>query len=144
MVASVFLHALGDVRPAVVARVSGDLELLRDAVAGLPEGAATPEAVAARLRLAGTELAWGEPELPDDVRALLGFCRLRGESSVEIARTNPALLPHLQLGSYFTASAKKRLFRRLLLGCAGRGATVLAGLGRRGLLAWCAGGGFAT
>lgn len=113
--ASVLLHALGDVRPAVVARVSGDLELLRDAAAGLPEGAATPEAVAARLRLAGTELAWGEPELPDDVRALLRFCRLRGESSVEIARTNPALLPHLQLGSYFAASAKQRLFRRLLL-----------------------------
>jgi hypothetical protein len=105
-VASVLLHALGDVRPAVVARVSGDPDVLRDAAAGLREGAATPEAVAARLRLAGTELAWGESEHPDGVRALLRFCRLRGESSVEIARTDPGLLPHLQLGSYFAVPTK--------------------------------------
>jgi peptidoglycan/xylan/chitin deacetylase (PgdA/CDA1 family) len=114
-VAPLLLHALGDVRPAVVARVSGDPEVLREAAAGLPEGAATPEAVAARLRLAGTELAWGEPELPGDGSAHLRLCRLRGESSVEIARTDPGLLPYLQLGSYFAVSAKSRLLRRLLL-----------------------------
>ena len=118
--ASVLLHALGDVHPAVVARVSGDPEVLREAAAGLPEGAATPEAVAVRLRLSGTELAWGEPALADDVRALLRFCRLRGESSVEIARGDPALLPHLQLGSYFAVATKKRVLRRLLLTAPGQ------------------------
>jgi peptidoglycan/xylan/chitin deacetylase (PgdA/CDA1 family) len=119
VVASVFLHALGDVRPAVVARVSGDPEVLRDAAAGLPEGAATPEAVAARLRRAGTELAWGEPELPGDIPAVLRSCRLRGESSIEIVRSDPGLLAHLQLGSYFAAPTKSRLLRRLLLAAPG-------------------------
>ncbi len=113
--ASVLLHALADVRPAVVARVSGDADALRNAAAGLAAGAATPEALAARLRLAGAELDWGEPERLDDVPAVLRFCRLRGESSVEIARSDPGLLPHLQLGSYFAAPTRRRLLRRLLL-----------------------------
>lgn len=112
--ASVLVHTLGNMRPAIVARVSGDPELLRDAAAGLPEGAAAPEAVAARLRRAGHELIWGEPELQGGVRAFLRFCRLRGESSVRIARVDPALLPHLQLGSYFAAPATRRLLRRIL------------------------------
>lgn len=60
-------------------------------------------------------LEWGEPDVPTDTRALLRFCRLRGESSVGIARADPALLPHLQLGSFFAAPAKRRLIRRLLL-----------------------------
>jgi peptidoglycan/xylan/chitin deacetylase (PgdA/CDA1 family) len=115
VVASVSLHALGDLRPAVVARVSGDPEAIRDATTGLPEGTATPEALAARLRLAGAELAWGEPELLGDTPALLRFCRLRGEASVEVVRADPGLLPHLQLGSYFAAPTKSRLLRRLLL-----------------------------
>jgi peptidoglycan/xylan/chitin deacetylase (PgdA/CDA1 family) len=114
-VTPVLLHALGDVRPAVVARISGDPDTLRNASAGLAEGAATPEAIAVRLRLAGTELDWGEPELLDDAQAVLRFCRLRGESSVGIARSDPGLLPHLQLGSYFAASTRRRVFRRLLL-----------------------------
>jgi peptidoglycan/xylan/chitin deacetylase (PgdA/CDA1 family) len=102
-----------------VARVSGDPEVLRGAATGLPEGTATPEAVAARLCLAGNELAWGQPEPPADPRALLRFCRLRGESSVAISRVDPALLPHLQLGSYFAATTRKRLVRRLLLAAPG-------------------------
>jgi peptidoglycan/xylan/chitin deacetylase (PgdA/CDA1 family) len=118
-VAPVLLHALGGVRPAVVARVSGDPEVLREAAAGLPEGAATPEAVAARLRRAGNELAWGEPEPPDDVQVLLRLCRLRGRSSVEIARADPMLLPDLQLGSFFAGPATRRLLRRLLLAAPG-------------------------
>jgi len=115
VVVSVSLHALGDLRPAVVARVSGDPEAIRAASAGLPENTATPEAVAARLRAAGTELAWGEPEHPGDPSAVLRFCRLRGEASVEVVRADPGLLPHLQLGSYFAAPTKSRLLRRLLL-----------------------------
>src|SRR5215475_10229484 len=114
-VAPVLLHALGGIRPAVVARVSGDPEVLREAAADLPEGGAGPEAVAARLRRSGHELAWGEPEVFADTRAFLRFCRLRGSSSVGIARDDPALLRHLQLGSYFVAPAKRRLLRRLLL-----------------------------
>jgi peptidoglycan/xylan/chitin deacetylase (PgdA/CDA1 family) len=118
-VAPLLLHALGGVRPAVVARVSGDPDVLEDAAAGLPEGAATPEAVAARLWRAGHELAWGEPESGGDAQALLRFCRLRGESSVGIARIDPLLLPQLQLGSYFAAPASRRLLRRLLLAVPG-------------------------
>lgn len=113
--APVLLHALGDVHPAIVARVSGDPELLRSAAGDLPEGAATPEAVAVRLRNAGHELEWGEPEFRGESRSLLRFCRLRGESSVAIARTDPGLVPQLQLGSYFAAKTKMRLLRRLLL-----------------------------
>lgn len=98
-----------------MARVSGDPEVLRDAAADLPEDGAGPEAVAARLRRTGQELTWGEPEVFADTRALLRFCRLRGGSSVSIARDDPELLPHLQLGSYFAAPAKRRLLRRLIL-----------------------------
>ncbi len=114
-VAAVLLHALDGVRPAVVARVSGDPKVLREAARGLPEGGAGPEAMAARLRRTGHELTWGEPESLADTRALLRFCRLRGKSSVGIARDDPALLPHLQLGSYFAVQAKRRLLRRMLL-----------------------------
>jgi peptidoglycan/xylan/chitin deacetylase (PgdA/CDA1 family) len=111
----IVLHGIAGVQPPVVARVSGDRDALREARAGLPEGAATPEAIAARIRRTGAELEWGEPESFGDGRSVLSFCRARGASSVEIVRAEPALLSDLQLGSYFAAPVTRRLLRRLLL-----------------------------
>lgn len=111
----IVLHGVPGVQPPVVARVSGDRDALREAAAGLPEGAASPEAIAVRIRRAGGKLEWGEPESFPDARSIVRFCRARGASSVEIVRAEPALLADLQLGSYFAAPATRRLLRRLLV-----------------------------
>jgi peptidoglycan/xylan/chitin deacetylase (PgdA/CDA1 family) len=122
-VTHVVLHALEGLSPPVVARVSGDEAALRAAADGLPEGAATPEAVAARSRRAGAALSWGEPVPEDDQHARLAFCRARGASSVELLRADPALLPDLQLGSYFERRFTERFTRRLLLAAGERSFT---------------------
>ena len=62
----IVLHGIAGVQPPVVARVSGDRDALREAAAGLPEGAATPEAIAIRIRRSGGEVEWGEPDSFDD------------------------------------------------------------------------------
>jgi peptidoglycan/xylan/chitin deacetylase (PgdA/CDA1 family) len=111
----IVLHGIAGVQPPVVARVSGDCDALREAGAGLPEGAAIPEAIAVRVRRTGGELAWGEPESFGDGRSVLSFCRARGASSVDIVRADPTLLADLQLGSYYAAPVTRRLLRRLLL-----------------------------
>jgi peptidoglycan/xylan/chitin deacetylase (PgdA/CDA1 family) len=111
----IVLHGIAGVQPPIVARISGDEEYCRAAAAGLPDGAATPEAVAVRIRRTGAELEWGEPESFADARELLRFCRDRGASSVELVRADPTLLTGLQLGSYFATPAKRRVLRRLLL-----------------------------
>jgi peptidoglycan/xylan/chitin deacetylase (PgdA/CDA1 family) len=111
----IVLHGIGCLQAPVVARVSGDGDALREAAAGLPDGAATPEAIAVRIRRGGGELDWGEPAPFADARSVLRFCRARGASSVEIVRTDPTLLPGLQLGSYFAAPVTRRLLRRALL-----------------------------
>jgi peptidoglycan/xylan/chitin deacetylase (PgdA/CDA1 family) len=114
-VARTVLHAIAGVQPPIVARVSGDRDTLREARAGLPEGAATPEAIAARIRRTDGELEWGEPESFGNARAVLSFCRARGASSVEIVRVEPTLLADLRVGSYFAAPVTRRLLRRVLL-----------------------------
>jgi peptidoglycan/xylan/chitin deacetylase (PgdA/CDA1 family) len=111
----IVLHGIAGVQPPVVARVSGDRDALREAGEGLPEGAATPEAIAVRIRRSGGELKWGEPESFGDSRSVLRLCRCRGASSVEIVRAEPTLLADLQLGSYFAAPVTRRLLRRLVL-----------------------------
>jgi peptidoglycan/xylan/chitin deacetylase (PgdA/CDA1 family) len=111
----IVLHGIAGVQPPVVARVSGDRDALREAGEGLPEGAATPEAIAVRIRRSGGELKWGEPESFGDSRSVLRLCRSRGASSVEIVRAEPTLLADLQLGSYFAAPVTRRLLRRLVL-----------------------------
>jgi peptidoglycan/xylan/chitin deacetylase (PgdA/CDA1 family) len=114
-VTRIVLHALEGVQPPVVARVSGDPELLRDAAAGLPDCAATPEAIAARVRRAGGEVVWGDTAPETDAKSRLRFCRARGASSLALVRADPSLLPGLQLGSYFEAHVFRRLLRRALL-----------------------------
>jgi peptidoglycan/xylan/chitin deacetylase (PgdA/CDA1 family) len=127
-VTHVVLHALEGLSPPVVARVSGDEAVLRAAAAGLPDGAATPEAVAARARRAGAALSWGDPVREADPRARLAFCRARGASSVELLRADPALLPDLQIGSFFERRFTQRCARRLLLSAGERfgGSSALA------------------
>ncbi len=99
----------------VVAGISGDEDLLREAAAGLPDAAATPEAIAVRIRRTGVELDWGEPKTFADARSVLRFCRARGASSVELVRADPTLLVGLQLGSYFAAPVTRRMLRRAVL-----------------------------
>lgn len=114
----VVLHRLvgprTDELPPIVARVSGDEAAVRRVSRGLPEGPATPEAVAARIRGAGGLFEWGEPEPIAGVAALLRHCRDRGASSIEILRADPGLLTDLQLGSFFAASISGRIARRAL------------------------------
>jgi peptidoglycan/xylan/chitin deacetylase (PgdA/CDA1 family) len=114
-VSRIVFHGIAGVQQPVVARVSGDPDALREAGTGLPEGAATPEAIAARIRRSGGELEWGEPESFGGTRSVLSFFRARGASSVEVVRAEPTLLPELQLGSYFASPFTRRVVRRLLL-----------------------------
>lgn len=108
----------GELRPLVgpflrpIVRVSGPEELLAEAGQGLPEGAARPEAVAVRLRRAGVELGWGEPDTGLSQSAFLRLCRARGASSVELVRADPTLLTELQLGAYFHAYWRRRVLRK--------------------------------
>lgn len=97
----------------VVAEVSGDERLLRQARTGLPPGAAVAEAVAIRLRREGVEPVWGEPIVVSGPRQLLALCAERGRSSVEIARADPSILTGLQLGGWFDSVWWVRLLRRM-------------------------------
>ena len=70
------------------------------------------EADAVRVRREGGQLEWGEPvELR--VAELVGLCRARGRASVVVMRSDPSLLPDLQLGSWFDVHWRFRLLRRL-------------------------------
>jgi peptidoglycan/xylan/chitin deacetylase (PgdA/CDA1 family) len=100
-------------RPIV--RISGPESLLDEAGRGLPDGAARPEAVAVRLRRAGVELSWGDPDRVPTRSSFLRLCRSRGASSVELVRADPTLLTELQLGSFFHAYWRRRVLRRALL-----------------------------
>jgi peptidoglycan/xylan/chitin deacetylase (PgdA/CDA1 family) len=97
----------------VVADVSApdsDLEAIgRD----LPDGAALPEALAARLRASGAELRWDAPITIESKRALLELCEARGRSSVEVVRADNSLLTALQLGAWFDAPWRTRMLRRM-------------------------------
>ncbi len=112
--------SFGPLRPLVgpfprpVIHLSGPSDLLDQAAQGLPDGAATPEAVAVRLRRLGVQLSWGRPEVLPDTAAFLRFCRQRGRSSVELSRSDPSLLTELQLGAFFHAYWRRRLARLAL------------------------------
>ena len=98
--------------PRPIMRVSGPPALLREAARDLPDGAATPEAVAVRLRRRGAELDWGAPVIVSDLPSLLDFCRSRGASSVELVRADHTLLTEMQLGAFFEAYWRRRVLRR--------------------------------
>jgi peptidoglycan/xylan/chitin deacetylase (PgdA/CDA1 family) len=115
-VTRIVVHPLEGLDPPVVAAVSGDAATLREAADGLPDGAATPEAIAVRVRRAGGEIARGEPQRPGGTAPLMDMCRARGASSVELVRHDPSLLPELQLGSWFSTRLFRRLVLRALLG----------------------------
>jgi len=97
-----------------VVRVSAPPDALEEASVGLPDGAATPEAIAVRLRRAGVELRWGAPALVPDLPSLIELSRARGASSVELVRADPSLLTELQLGACFHAYWRTRVLRRAL------------------------------
>lgn len=71
-----------------------------------------PEAVAVRLRRDGAQLEWGEP-VGLGVGELVALCRARGRSSVSAMRSDPSLLPDLQLGSWLDVHWRFRVLRRL-------------------------------
>lgn len=117
------VHPLEGVARRVPVRLSGNPDLLREAAAGLPAGAATPEAVVARLGRRGVEIVWGAAMPPPDGASCGTFCRERGASSVEIVRADPSLLSGMQLGSYFHAPVVHRVVRRV-----GQRLSLLSGL----------------
>jgi peptidoglycan/xylan/chitin deacetylase (PgdA/CDA1 family) len=99
----------------VAAVDAGDDGSATTAAAGLPNGAARPEAVAVRLRRDGVPMQWGEPVGVRSARELEELCRSRGRSSVALLRADPTLLTELQIGGWFEAAAKGRVVRRVLL-----------------------------
>src|SRR5215218_1222038 len=111
----------GELRPLVgpfsrpIVRISGRADLLAEAAASLPDGAARPEAMAVRLRRQGIELSWGEPDLLPDASAFFRLCQARGASSVELVRIDPSLLTEMQIGSFFHAYWRRRALRHALL-----------------------------
>ncbi len=107
------LRGMWGSRPPLVGAVSGDETAIADARKGLPEGAALPEGLAARLTAGGVPARWGKPVVVPDCAAMLALCRERGRSSVELARVEPELLTRLQLGSWFDAPWRTRALRRV-------------------------------
>ncbi|MGN6168342.1 MAG: hypothetical protein ACTHQQ_09250 [Solirubrobacteraceae bacterium] len=95
----------------VVASVSAAESEIAAARRGLPDGDALSEAVAVRLLRSGHEIVWGPPLVVDSVRSLLEFCRSRGRSAVELARSDPSLVPELQIGAWFDAPWRTRSLR---------------------------------
>jgi peptidoglycan/xylan/chitin deacetylase (PgdA/CDA1 family) len=100
-------------RPIV--RVTGPSTVVDEAGESLPEGVARPEAVAVRLRRAGVELSWGEPEVLPDKASFIQLYRARGVSSVELVRADPSLLTEMQLGAFFHAYWHRRALRHAAL-----------------------------
>jgi peptidoglycan/xylan/chitin deacetylase (PgdA/CDA1 family) len=111
----------GELRPLVgpfsrpIVRITGPDALLDEASETLPEGAARPEAIAVRLRRAGVELSWGEPDVLPDAASFVDFCRARGASSVELVRIDPSSLTEMQLGSFFQAYWRRRVLRHAVI-----------------------------
>jgi hypothetical protein len=121
------VFAIGALRPLVgpfprpIVRVSGPPALLAEATGSLPEGVATSEAVAVRLRRSGVSLSWGAPDPLQDTASFLRLCYERGASSVDVVRADPSLLTEMQVGAFFSAYWRRRVIRRIMcrLGMAG-------------------------
>jgi hypothetical protein len=97
--------------PRPIVKVSGQPALLAEAAPALPDGAARAEALAVRLRRAGTSMSWGAPEVLPDTSSFLRLCYARGASSVELVRADPSLLTEIQLGGFFNAFWRRRVVR---------------------------------
>lgn len=111
--------------PLAVASVEGSgTEALR---AGLPEGPATAEAVAVRLRRAGGTLQVEGPTGPGatSLGALVRAERARGRASVDVWRADPSLLTELRLGAWTAGRMSARALRQVLLPVVGVVAAVL-------------------
>jgi peptidoglycan/xylan/chitin deacetylase (PgdA/CDA1 family) len=100
---------------ALVAAVDAGDGVESSAAAGLPDGAARPEAVAVRLRRDGVPTLWAEPVSVRSAHDVEELCRSRGRSSIDLLRADPSLATELQIGSWFQAAWKGRLVRRALL-----------------------------
>ena len=97
----------------IVHRVSGPPEVIEEAAAGLPPGAAQAEGIAVRLRRMGVTLDWGAPDELSGPHELLELCRAHGRSSLEVWRADMTLLTELELGAWCQAGLRHRLTRRL-------------------------------
>jgi hypothetical protein len=88
---------------------------LREALAGLPSNSAGCEAAVARLRGRGFDVTWGPPTAVADLAAVLKRFEQWGRDSLDVIRADPALLPSLQVGSWFATRVRARVARRLAL-----------------------------
>lgn len=101
------LRPLGEPDRRIAARVSSG--------ADIPDGAAWPEAVAARLEASGATVSWEAPVVPESARALERLSYRRGKASLDVLRADPSLLTGIQAGTWFSAAWHARLLRRLLV-----------------------------
>ena len=99
----------------VIVDISGPATVLGAARRGLPDGAATAEAIAVRLRRAGRVVAVGEPVRRVAWREWTAACFARGRDSVAVARADPTLCTELQVGSWWEVDWKWRMARRAAL-----------------------------
>src|SRR4029453_19052288 len=107
----------GELRPLVgpfsrpIVRISCSDALLDQAAESLPEGIARTEAIAVRLRRAGVDLSWGEPDVLPDTASFVRLCHARGASSVETVQPDPSLRPGMTVGALFHAYWPRRALR---------------------------------
>jgi peptidoglycan/xylan/chitin deacetylase (PgdA/CDA1 family) len=110
-------HLLGGLRPLVgpqPAIVVGTGDGTSNATTNGAASEAAAEAQAVRLRRSGVELQVQPVRGLVRTRGdLVRLCRRRGRDSVPVWRTDPSILPELQLGSWYVASWRGRLARRL-------------------------------
>ncbi|MFL6135005.1 MAG: hypothetical protein ACJ72A_19530, partial [Nocardioidaceae bacterium] len=108
-------HLLGRLRPLVGPQPTIVVGI-GDGATGEAAGEAMAEAEAVRRRRAGFELRTVPVRgLVRTRRDLVRVCRRRGRDSVLIWRTDPALLPELQLGGWYIANWRGRLARSVCL-----------------------------
>jgi peptidoglycan/xylan/chitin deacetylase (PgdA/CDA1 family) len=99
--------------PLIVAASSGAVAAVAASGSALPEGAARAEGMGVLARRAAAETAWGAPVSFKNVRELIRFSHDRGQSSVDLIRAQPSLLPDLQIGSWFNLRWHGRVARRV-------------------------------
>jgi peptidoglycan/xylan/chitin deacetylase (PgdA/CDA1 family) len=96
----------------MIADVSAPPALVERHSSRLAPGAARPEALAVLLGREEANLEWGAPVIFRGLRDLARFASERGRSSIGILRSDPMLLPDLQLGSWFDVRWSLRALRR--------------------------------
>jgi peptidoglycan/xylan/chitin deacetylase (PgdA/CDA1 family) len=92
---------------------------------GLPAGLATGEAIAARLRSSGVEVAVGSPTLLS-FEAYLRYMRTWGADSLSLVRARGELASELKIGTWAEPPVMQRVRRRIGLALPAKAAALLS------------------